>query len=47
MSPVVLVVLIAWALLSVLFLTGTLLAARKVMELTGLTRGMDRLIFPA
>jgi methyl-accepting chemotaxis protein len=30
MSPVVLVVLIAWALLSVLFLTGTLLAARSI-----------------
>ena len=28
MSPVVLVILIAWALLSVIFLTGTLLAAR-------------------
>jgi len=30
MSPVVLVILIAWALLSVLFLTGTLLAARSI-----------------
>ncbi len=30
MSPVVLVVLIAWALLSVMFLTGTLLAARSI-----------------
>lgn len=30
MSPVVLVVLIAWALLSVIFLTGTLLAARSI-----------------
>jgi len=30
MSPVVLVVLIAWALLAVLFLTGTLLAARSI-----------------
>jgi len=29
------------------YVAGTLLAARKVMELTGLTRGMDRLIFPA
>lgn len=30
MSPVVLVILIAWALLSVMFLTGTLLAARSI-----------------
>ncbi|MEO7397401.1 MAG: hypothetical protein ABIW84_02450 [Ilumatobacteraceae bacterium] len=30
MSPVVLVILIAWALLSVIFLTGTLLAARSI-----------------
>lgn len=30
MAPVVLIVLIAWALLSVLFLTGTLLAARSI-----------------
>jgi methyl-accepting chemotaxis protein len=30
MSPVVLVILIAWALLSVVFLTGTLLAARSI-----------------
>ncbi len=30
MSPVVLTVLIAWALLSVMFLTGTLLAARSI-----------------
>ncbi|MGI8730900.1 MAG: hypothetical protein ACR2LK_13105 [Solirubrobacteraceae bacterium] len=30
MSPLVLVVLIAWALLSVMFLTGTLLAARSI-----------------
>jgi 4-hydroxy-tetrahydrodipicolinate reductase len=29
------------------YVAGTLLAAQKVMELTGLTRGMDRLIFPA
>lgn len=29
------------------YVGGTLLAAKKVMELTGLTRGMDRLIFPA
>lgn len=28
------------------YVAGTLLAAQKVMELTGLTRGMDRLIFP-
>ncbi len=30
MSPVVLTILIAWALLSVMFLTGTLLAARSI-----------------
>ncbi len=30
MAPVVLVILIAWALLSVMFLTGTLLAARSI-----------------
>lgn len=30
MSPVVLVILIAWALLAVIFLTGTLLAARSI-----------------
>jgi methyl-accepting chemotaxis protein len=30
MAPVVLIILIAWALLSVLFLTGTLLAARSI-----------------
>ena len=30
MSPLVLVILIAWALLSVMFLTGTLLAARSI-----------------
>jgi methyl-accepting chemotaxis protein len=30
MSPVVLVILIAWALLSVIFLTGTLVAARSI-----------------
>lgn len=30
MSPLVLVILIAWALLSVIFLTGTLLAARSI-----------------
>ena len=30
MSPVVLVILIAWALLAVMFLTGTLLAARSI-----------------
>lgn len=30
MSPVVLTILIAWALLSVIFLTGTLLAARSI-----------------
>lgn len=29
------------------YVAGTLLAAQKVMQLTGLTRGMDRLIFPA
>jgi methyl-accepting chemotaxis protein len=30
MAPIVLIILIAWALLSVLFLTGTLLAARSI-----------------
>ncbi len=30
MAPIVLVILIAWALLSVMFLTGTLLAARSI-----------------
>lgn len=42
MSPVVLVVLIAWALLSVIFLTGTLLAARSIdRSVSGVTGRTD------
>jgi uncharacterized protein YoxC len=42
MSPVVLVVLIAWALLSVIFLTGTLLAARSIdRSVSGVTNRTD------
>ncbi len=42
MSPVVLVVLIAWALLSVVFLTGTLLAARSIdRSVSGVTNRVD------
>ena len=42
MSPVVLVILIAWALLSVIFLTGTLLAARSIdRSVSGVTNRMD------
>ena len=29
------------------YVSGTLLAARKVMEVNGLVRGLDRLLFPA
>jgi len=43
MSPVVLVILIAWALLSVIFLTGTLLAARSIdRSVNGVTHRVDR-----
>lgn len=43
MSPVVLVILIAWALLSVIFLTGTLLAARSIdRSVSGVTNRVDR-----
>lgn len=43
MSPVVLVILIAWALLSVIFLTGTLLAARSIdRSVSGVTHRVDR-----
>jgi len=42
MSPVVLVILIAWALLSVIFLTGTLLAARSIdRSVSGVTNRVD------
>jgi methyl-accepting chemotaxis protein len=42
MSPVVLVILIAWALLSVIFLTGTLLAARSIdRSVSGVTGRVD------
>ena len=42
MSPVVLVILIAWALLSVIFLTGTLLAARSIdRSVSGVTHRVD------
>ena len=42
MSPVVLVILIAWALLSVIFLTGTLLAARSIdRSVSGVTNRTD------
>lgn len=42
MSPVVLVILIAWALLSVIFLTGTLLAARSIdRSVSGVTGRTD------
>jgi methyl-accepting chemotaxis protein len=42
MSPVVLVILIAWALLSVIFLTGTLLAARSIdRSVSGVTHRTD------
>jgi hypothetical protein len=43
MSPVVLVILIAWALLSVIFLTGTLLAARSIdRSVSGVTNRVDK-----
>jgi methyl-accepting chemotaxis protein len=43
MSPVVLVILIAWALLSVIFLTGTLLAARSIdRSVSGVTGRVDQ-----
>jgi hypothetical protein len=43
MSPVVLVILIAWALLSVIFLTGTLLAARSIdRSVSGVTHRVDK-----
>ncbi|MGI8730495.1 MAG: hypothetical protein ACR2LK_10990 [Solirubrobacteraceae bacterium] len=42
MSPVVLVILIAWALLAVIFLTGTLLAARSIdRSVSGVTNRTD------
>ena len=42
MSPVVLVIVIAWALLSVIFLTGTLLAARSIdRSVSGVTNRVD------
>jgi 4-hydroxy-tetrahydrodipicolinate reductase len=28
------------------YVSGTLLAARKVMQVSGLVRGLDRLLFP-